>query len=812
MNKFFFSCCLAALLRAGAYAQQPGAYQQPPQAITDILAAPRLPELLPSPDRHRLLQLAYDYGHLPVQQLARPELQLAGVRMNPQTNFPARQHLATGLRIRQTTGDTTARPVQDLPARPAIVYPAWSPDGTKIAFCQVNDDNVELWVCDAGTRRARRLFKRPLNFPLDFNPVVWAPDSRSVLCLTLPPRRGAPPVTAEATGPVIQENDGKPRPVRAYPNMLKNPHDEALFDHYFRAALVRVGLDGKARQVGPEGIFLSYDYSPDGRYVLAKYIRKPYSYTVNVYRFPHEVVVLGLRGDAGRRIADLPVNERTTGRDAVAPAPRGHAWRPDKPATLYWVEALDGGDPRRAAAARDRIMTLDAPFTAPAATLCHTSMRFDEVYWGNDSVALVAERWWDTRQMRWLLCNPARGAITDTLARFPLDNAYEMPGEPFLATNAAGKKVLSLAPGQHVLLAGLTHSAEHGLRPVLKQFSLRSKTSRVLWQSQPPFLETFVGMIGDRDLLLSRQSPTTPPNFAVHHLPAGTTTPVTAFADRLAALRQIGKKELTYRRADGVPLNATLYYPAGHDAAKGPLPTLVWAYPMEYKDKSSAGQNYTSPYAYLGNYTHQMLLALAGYAVLDYASFPVVGEGAAHPNDTYLEQLRENARAALAEGARHGLVDTARVAIGGHSYGAFMAANLLTHTTLFKTGIAQSGAYNRTLTPFGFQKEDRTYWQAPELYDRLSPFRHADKLKYPLLLVHGDADNNPGTFTLQSDRYYEAIKGLGGVVRYVRLPYESHTYLGRESLLHVCWEMISWLDRHLKQPGGGLRTSVNANR
>lgn len=127
-----------------------------------------------------------------------------------------------------------------------------------------------------------------------------------------------------------------------------------------------------------------------------------------------------------------------------------------------------------------------------------------------------------------------------------------------------------------------------------------------------------------------------------------------------------------------------------------------------------------------------------------------------------------------------------------------MTANLLAHSDLFRAGIARSGAYNRTLTPFGFQSERRTFWEAPEMYAKVSPFWYADKIKEPILLIHGEADNNQGTFPIQSERMFAAIRGNGGTARLVMLPLEAHGYAAKESTEHTLFEMVQWFDKWVK--------------
>lgn len=226
----------------------------------------------------------------------------------------------------------------------------------------------------------------------------------------------------------------------------------------------------------------------------------------------------------------------------------------------------------------------------------------------------------------------------------------------------------------------------------------------------------------------------------------------------------------------------------------------MWAYPAEFKSADAAGQVKDSPYKFnrISYWGPQAFLTM-GYTVLDNFSVPIVGEGDKEPNDTYIPQLVASAEAAVDEVVRRGVADRNRIAVGGHSYGAFMTANLLTHTRLFKAGIARSGAYNRTLTPFGFQAEERNYWQAPDVYNAMAPFNYADHIKDALLMIHGEQDNNSGTFPIQSERMYAAVKGLGGTARLVLLPNEAHAYRARESIMQMLAEMNNWLETYVKQ-------------
>jgi dipeptidyl aminopeptidase/acylaminoacyl peptidase len=303
-------------------------------------------------------------------------------------------------------------------------------------------------------------------------------------------------------------------------------------------------------------------------------------------------------------------------------------------------------------------------------------------------------------------------------------------------------------------------------------------------------------------VLTRRESVQEPPNYFYHNLEKNRTVQLTGFPHPTPQLKGITKELIRYNRDDGLKLTARLYLPDGYTTADGPLPMVMWAYPREYKSADAAGQVTDSPYRFIRtSWSSPVVWLLRGYAVLDYPSMPIIGEGDEEPNDSFIEQLVAGAKAAIDEVVRRGVADPERIAIGGHSYGAFMTANLLAHSDLFRAGIARSGAYNRSLTPFGFQSEDRTFWEAPETYFAMSPFMHADKVDEPILLIHGEADNNSGTYPMQSERFYNALKGHGAICRLVMLPHESHGYRARESALHVLYETDRWLEKYVKNAG-----------
>jgi dipeptidyl aminopeptidase/acylaminoacyl peptidase len=544
--------------------------------------------------------------------------------------------------------------------------------------------------------------------------------------------------------------------------------------------------------------------------VLVRTVHRPFSYTLPVSSFPQRIDVLDLgTGAVTKAVADLPLADNVpTNFDAVPAGPRDHGWRTDAPATLYYAEAQDGGDPKTKATVRDKVYLLPAPFGGPAQELAALPLRYAGMTWGTDHLALVdGYRWADRHETTWQLDPAAPGQALKVLFDGSSQDTYHNPGAPYTRRNAQGKQVLALGQnGQAIYLFGQGASPE-GDRPFVSELNLKTEKITELWRSEAPYYEVPVALLdakkGPPELLTRREAIDQVPNYYLEPLAKkGKPLALTHFANPYAAFGGSFRKQvLHYKRADGVDLTANLYLPPNYKKSDGPLPTLMEAYPVEFKDKANAGQVSGSPYTFTRlSWATPVYWVTQGYAVLQGATVPIVGEGTAEPNDTYTEQLVSSAKAAIDEGQRLGVVDPARVAVMGHSYGAFMTANLLAHSNLFKAGIARSGAYNRTLTPYGFQGEERTYWQAKGVYDAMSPFNFADKVKTPILLIHGEADNNSGTFPIQSERFYAALKGQGATVRYVVLPAEAHSYAARENLLHMLWEMNTWLDKYVKAP------------
>lgn len=795
----------AAPQPAAAQAQGVNGYELPSAALQAVVDAPRAPSLYLSPRRDVAAMM--QMPSLPsIQVVAQPELKLAGLRINPRTFSDSRFSFGEKLWL-MNVGDGKERQISGLPAKLSIASVMWSPDQKWLAFNQVEAASGanELWLVDVAGGSARRLVA-------GLNTVIgsgyqWLPDSRGLVVFTRPANLGAAPATdGIPTGPAVQQTrqgDGVVS-IRTYQDLLKNEADARQFDYYATTQPVEVSLDGNTRTIGAAGIFMGFSVSPDGRFVLRQPVQRPYSYVVPVGSFPRRIEVIDrASGKLVHTVAVRPLVEGLpTGNDAEVTGVRDIGWRGDAAATLVWAEAQDGGDPNKDAKVRDAVLMQAAPFDTPPVTLAQLGSRLAGISWGRGDLALLTESWWKTRRTRtWLIAPDNASTEPRLLWDRDAQDRYADPGRPLLASDERGRSLLQTsADGSSLYLAGAGASPE-GDRPFVDRFDIATGKATRLFHSQAPSYALPVALLDNQasSLLLSRESPDEPANFYVQSLADAGAAPraLTHFAHPLPQLKGVQKEQIRYKRKDGVDLTATLLLPPGYDPKRdGPRPLLMWAYPGEFKSAAAASQVTDSPYRFNAvSYWGPQAFLAKGYVVLASPSMPIIGEGDKEPNDTYIEQLVANAQAAVDEVVRRGVTDRDHIAIGGHSYGAFMTANLLAHTRLFKAGIARSGAYNRTLTPFGFQAEERNYWQAQDVYQKMAPFNYADRIKDPILFIHGVDDNNSGTFPIQSERMFAAVKGLGGTARLVMLPNESHAYRARESIMTMLAESERWLEQ-----------------
>jgi dipeptidyl aminopeptidase/acylaminoacyl peptidase len=774
-------------------------YQTPPASIQELLDAPTTPTAHFSKSGNKLLLLqSPDYPS--IEDVSQPILGLAGLRINPLNNASAVAVTYTKMSL-QEVKSTDDQTFEGLPTNARIGNITWSPDERYIAFSNTTKEGVELWLADTERLTAKKLSNRYLNDAYG-NTLQWAPNGAYILAQFIVDKRGErPSEDAVPAGPIVQENLGKRAPSRTYQNLLKNPYDEKLMDFFLTSQLYNIDLDGKEMAIAGPAIYREVSFSPDGKYLMVQKIQKPYSYLVPIYSFPFQTSIYNAKGKEVKSLHLSPLAENLpTGFDAVIKGPRDYSWRADMPATLYWVEAQDEGNPNKKASIRDVVYTLKAPFDEDKRKFAETALRFNRIIWGNGQYALLREQWQKDRSEKITLLNPNSQQVVKIVADRSTEDSYNDPGDFVTVNGKFHTKVLLFEKGNLPVVFTIgTGASPEGDRPFLLKWDLITDKKDTLFKSRAPHYEEPVFFNNKGIVYVSRESIEETPNLYRIDLKNRNGVSLTAFPDPYPSLKGVTKQQLSYPRKDGIKLTATLYLPKGYTKDQGPLPVLMWAYPREFKSLKAAGQVKGSPYRFTRlAFRSPVYWVTRGYAILDQTDMPIVGEGDEEPNDTFVEQVQENARAVIDYVVGMGIADRNRIAVGGHSYGAFMTANLLAHTDYFAAGIARSGAYNRTLTPFGFQYEERTYWEAPSVYYQMSPFSFANKIKTPLLMTHGIDDENSGTFPVQSERLYSAIKGHGGTVRLVLLPKEFHGYRAKESIMHTFWEMDTWLEKYVK--------------
>lgn len=780
-------------------------FQKPSQEILQLADYERAPSVSLSSNKEWMV-LMYRNTYKTLQDLNQEEMRLGGLRINPITNISSTTTFINNIKVKKVS-DKLESDVKGLPANANISNLSWSPDESKMAFTHTTENGNELWILDLKTATAKKLTDAVLNANLG-NPITWYKNSEKLLIKTLPANRPALIDASKAIpkGPIVSTaEEGVVSQNRTYQDLLKNKTDEANFETLVTSELYIVDLNGNKKLFKEADMYAGESFSPDGNYILLTTIEKPFSYLVPLNRFPMKTHAYDSNGNAIALVNDIPLNEiMPKGFMAVRKGKRSMSWRADKPASLFFVEALDEGDPANVVEKRDALYSWDAPFNNSPELLTKTTQRFAGIVWGDENTAIVYDQWYDTRNIKTYLFNPSTKEDLKVIWDRNSQDIYSDPGSFQTKKNQFGRYTLQ-KEGNKMFLIGDGYTRD-GQFPFIDEFDTQTMQTKRLYQANhTDKIESISEIIDIKkgEILVNIQSKNDYPNYYFRNIKNKKGLKQITFNENpFESIKDVHKEVIKYKRKDGVELSGTLYLPAGYNR-KNPtekLPLLIWAYPAEYKDKNSAGQSTANPneftFPYYGSFVYW---AAKGYAVLDDAAFPIIGEGDEEPNDTFIEQLIMNAEAAIDAVDQLGYIDRKRVGVGGHSYGAFMTANLLSHTDLFACGIARSGAYNRTLTPFGFQREQRNYWEVPEVYNRMSPFMNAEKMKTPMLLVHGEADNNPGTFTLQTERYYQALKGLGAPVRMVILPKESHSYVAKDNILHLLWEQEQFLDKHLKK-------------
>lgn len=798
-------------------------YKSPPQAVIDVIDAPRPPVEFPSPD-HQWLLIAQDNDIRSIEELARPFIKFAGLRVDPRSNSQVQSRFFAAPFLLGLV-DGSRRPIQ-LPSAAKLGVPIWSNDSQFVALPFYTDTGVELWVVDSKTGIAKDMTGPIINATLILGyrqinrarsplNLRWAPDNQHILAFRTLPGRGNPPTAALIpVGPTEMFTANNFSQERNWEDLSKTSFDHELFDYYCTSQLVEINvITGEQKRIGRPGIYSAApEISPDGNYILIQRVKRPYSFWVRYREFGSSVEIWNRHGELIKILADLPST------DEVTPGKKRRnltnlEWQAHKSATLVWIES--GNADRKTANTSDKnqLMRLSAPFTGNDAVIARSSLGFDHLTWlDQEDCALITEvtgkRQWKISKTSVLnIAKPEQPARL--LYQYADEDRDAHPGSIVERWTPKGERV-AVQSGSWLYLAG-DGGTPQGDNPFLDELNLETNEKRRLFLSSEGSYETFISFAGTSrsQIVISHETQISPRGFKLLDLTTRKTKPLVNSSHPYPLLRGITKQLITYTRDDGLPLSGMLYLPSTYRRGTR-LPLVIWSYPTEYVDRRIAGQvrfavnSFTSLRGGVlgdnggeGGAASARLFATQGYAVLFMAEMPIVGKGK-EQNETYLKQLVASAQAAIKKLDEMGIADPKRVGIAGHSYGGFSSANLLANSDLFAAGIARSGSHNRTMDPWGFHAESGTVWEAPELFLSVSPFFQADKIKAPLLLIHGEEDDSQASKTFQSYRMFHALRGLGSVSKLVLLPRENHAYSARESILHVSAEMIEWFDRYVK--------------
>lgn len=773
LRLFFLLNLLLALPASG--------YELPDARLQSLLDAGKAYQWQTAASGNWLLQS--EQAALPaLAQLQQPKRGLAGMTLYPQS---LTNDIVTGYQRIIVQRLLAEKPEFVLAASEGqrLLAPVFSPDERWLSFVVAENSGLflEFIALESGVRK--RLPQR-LNavFGVQYQ---WLADSSAILAVLAPPDAKMP-VTAEKAIPRISQSDANSGAQRTLQLMLQTAEDELDFEHFIQSRLVHVDMQLKVTELLQSPI-KQFSLSPDNQFVLVQQIRRPYSQRVRYQNFTQQFSVLALAGtnplfkSNPRDLFTLPLHEQRSRR----PGPRLVAWRPDQAATLFWAET--SAEPKQ----KDRLWQLPAPFVQAQEELYTSRWRIERVLWSATDLAVVYESLGE-QQRAWLFPQGFTAKANLWFQRHNKDlQAY--PGDVLLDQTLQQPLMQVTANGKLLVRQRQLATAADSL----VELDPQSLVSRIVWQSRTAVMEQLVRLLPDNSQLITRQSPQQPAELFL--VQDNTAKALVKRAYLTPAYQQMRVQVVNYQRADGVALSGRLLLPAGYTPDMGALPVLMWAYPREFPSAELAEQRQiaTQQFVAMRLTSAQPYVAL-GYAVFDQVSMPIIAAADKAANDDFISQLTANAEAAVKALIEMGVAEADNIAIGGHSYGAFMVANLLAHTQLFQAGIARSGAYNRTLTPFGFQAEKRSLWQEPMLYQQMSPFLHADKITAPLLLIHGEADTNSGTFPMQSTRLFDALQGLGKPARLVILPYEGHHYQARESVMHLLWEQEQWIKRYLR--------------
>ena len=838
-------------------------YATPPPELADAVLAPRHLNVTlssVSPDKKWFVDEIGD-GPVVMKTFSKPFHELGGVFIDHKANRARTLTIRNnaGIQLISAT-DGSRKPIQ-VPAGLRVSNATWSPDGTAIAYFGHAEDATHIYIADVASGKSRQLSKIPILATM-VSSFEFTDNGRQIAAVVIPDGRAAMPTAPTApTGPTVKLSDSAKNRLRTFPSLMSTPYEKDLLKWHATGQLALIDVkQGTVKKFGKPDMIRSVDFAPDGKYARVTRMVEPFSYDVPVNNFGSVEEVWDATGTSLVKLNERPLNLGVQDDTQDPPAAGGGrgaqqnqqgrrelAWRADGQGLTYVEQeaapertgrrggqAGDTADDQDAASAqrggrgapqppqrKDRVYQWTAPFTDATKKVIyeHPTRLSGHRFSPDMKVLFFSERaGQNTLDKAVYLDAPAQ---TYTLARYRADDIYVNPGSIVGVRGAApagggrgggrggagaagSTPVLMSADSEHVFYQGTSYAKnpnDVGPKTFIDKVAIKTGTKTRIYESDNTDVYERVSTIIDPDagsFIVTREGPTeVPQQYLVQN---GQRLALTKNQDVTPDLTKMKLERFTVERPDGFKFRVTVNLPQNFIPGSRP-PALFWFYPREFADQDS----YDRPdrtfnknaFPNFGTRSMEFFTRL-GYAVVEPDS-PIVGAQGAM-NDNYVHDLRTNLAVVIDELDKRGLADRHRLAIGGHSYGAFSAVNAMVHTPFFKAGIAGDGAYNRTLTPLGFQSERRDLWQAPHVYLGMSPFLYAQNMTGALLMYHGYADQNVGTDPDNSIRLYHALNGLGKTAALYMYPLEDHGPASRETLLVLWARWAAWLDKYVKNP------------
>lgn len=814
----------------------------------------------PSPDRKWFMKLESE-GLPTIVDFAKGHIYLGGLQVDTMA-FRARSLTTRGSHsitiINPENGATRTIPA---PEGVDISGATWSPDGKSIGYVGSSAKATHLYLMDVASGRSNQLTKAPLN-AVHVTGFSFSKDGSKVVAVLVPqPFKAAPKPPAVATTPLIRFTDGKVAKERIHASLLETPYDKELLEFYSTGQLAVIDVRSRAvKNIGAPAMIRAVNASQDAQHFRVTLLDKPFSYIVPTSSFGTTEQLWDATGKSLLTIARRPLREGEPDSAAVAAVDTAAAnaalmdsvmrdknilgWNPLGPGMLVVIRDLKAdsiaaaaasarggrGAGRGAGAQSGRGGQGGPPATGPSKLAIWMppfgATDLKEVYASSGRIGSATF----TPDGKTLFLGVGNQnfamRLADTTKHFVLQNATVSaagggrggrgggPGgggrggqpNPLAGTVVTRDGLVAIASDNRTVFVSGTKQPganweKEGPVSWVDKLDIESGTRSRIFESAPGATETVVAALDDdyTRVILSRESPTEVPQSYLFDLKSNTKTKLTNNVDPTPEVSQAIRKRLWATRPDGVRFVVDVTLPKDYREGTR-LPGIIWFYPTEVSTQEAydEGRQSTNINRYpTVSPRSAEIWTTQGYVVIQPQAIPVFGPQGSM-NDNYVNELRDGLYAVINAVVDAGYLDRERIGLWGHSYGAFSTVNAMVNTKWFKAGIAGDGMYNRSLTPFGFQRESRDFWQAQDVYLNMSPFFKADKLSGALLMYHQTEDQNVGTALISSIRMQHALQGLGKTSALFMYPYEDHGPATRETDLDQWARFIAWFDIYVK--------------